>query len=677
MKAIQSLYKKIPISLLFTALAIPSMINCSGSKSNKGDLGGKDPVVDQPGNPDEPSENSSAMFLTWPQNATTYDTLAGNSISALLEFGDTIFVGTESGISISSDAGKTWKSRTTSNGLGHLNVDHLIKRGSEIYAISESGVSVSYDKGNSWKFRKNSNLIGHDIRGVAISGDTLFLANSKGLLASKDNGDSWQLALVDSATYDLSILSLASCGSNIYAGTASHGLYISNNQGAVWNRVKAAAGLTPAAITSIYCSDREIYVGRTGGVSVSEDLGTSWSNFGTESGLPGGSVIALTVIDSVIYAGTEASGVFLSKNGGSRWIKRTTKDGLGSDKVTSILFSNQKLFAGTSEGLSTSDDMALTWSNQTHPKRPSPGNSFVSGSKIVSAFDNRLWTSIDAGFSWKTQELPGSFARFVNFAANAILVGSGWPRTEKNKIYSSFDGGNNWNVSNEFSGSIVELTSSGSTVLALLELENDSYPHKWYNYEIRASTDSGKTWTSKGTPPIRTSSRISSWKLGSAGSKLYLFGLEDRYNDSIRRDEKRAIINISDDMGATWVKMDISSKDADLLDCSLVQENAIYVSISTYGSGEKSELLKSEDGGKTWAALPMPKSDRCNALFVSGHTIYVATTSGLAVSSDNGATWVNKTTADGLPSNSVLELFDLDSKLFVVTASGYAFGPKL
>jgi predicted neuraminidase len=271
--------------------------------------------------------------------------------------------------------------------------------------------------------------------------------------------------------------------------------------------------------------------------------------------------------------------------------------------------------------------------------------------------------------------LSSSSSFYANGAADAILVGSRLPRSWQDKIYSSFDGGNKWDVYNQFAGSIVDLTSRISNVLALLELEYTDRTNTRYYYDLRASIDSGKTWTSKGNPLLRTSDSFESLKLGVAGSKVYLFGLEKRYNDSEGRDEKRAIVNISDDIGTTWVKKDISSKIALELNCSLVQENAIYVSWKIMGF--ESELLKSEDGGETWTALPIPRSADCNDLFVSGQAIYVATDSGLVVSSDNGATWVNKTTADGLPSNKVMKLFALDSRLFVVTESGSAFGPQL
>jgi hypothetical protein len=55
---------------------------------------------------------------------------------------------------------------------------------------------------------------------------------------------------------------------------------------------------------------------------------------------------------------------------------------------------------------------------------------------------------------------------------------------------------------------------------------------------------------------------------------------------------------------------------------------------------------------------------------VNGNNIYAATTGGLAISTDNGNTWVNKTIANGLIHNMVYGVAVSGSNIYAATFKG-------
>ena len=63
-------------------------------------------------------------------------------------------------------------------------------------------------------------------------------------------------------------------------------------------------------------------------------------------------------------------------------------------------------------------------------------------------------------------------------------------------------------------------------------------------------------------------------------------------------------------------------------------------------------------------------SDDVVDVFVDGSTIYAATQGGFSISSDGGASFVNRTLLNGLGSNSVNSIFGNGSDIYVATNGG-------
>jgi ligand-binding sensor domain-containing protein len=114
----------------------------------------------------------------------------------------------------------------------------------------------------------------------------------------------WQLA---NGPYGGSIASLATSGSNIFAGTYS-GVFLSTNNGTSWSQVNN--GLTNLNINSLAISENNIFAGTYGGVFLSNDNGTSWTE--VNNGLTNNSIMELAINGTNIFAGTYGGGMFLS-----------------------------------------------------------------------------------------------------------------------------------------------------------------------------------------------------------------------------------------------------------------------------------------------------------------------------------------------------------------------------
>ena len=71
------------------------------------------------------------------------------------------------------------------------NIDGIITDGSKIFvAQKDSGVFVSTDDGETWQLR-NNNLFYNFIRGITISGDTIYTYGSGGIQKMNVNDTTW------------------------------------------------------------------------------------------------------------------------------------------------------------------------------------------------------------------------------------------------------------------------------------------------------------------------------------------------------------------------------------------------------------------------------------------------------------------------------------------------------
>jgi hypothetical protein len=192
------------------------------------------------------------------------------------------------------------------------------------------------------------------IRALAFSDTNLFAGTAgMGVFLSPSFGQSWATsnAGIESCevlTFVVSPLSGGAGGRNLYAGTSGNGVILSGNNGTAW--VTANNGLTHFDVRALAVSSNDAGTGVTrlfagtlgGGMFVSTNGGANWTT--SNIGLTDPDVLSIAVAGRNVFVGTFEGGVFLSTNGGANWAHITTPFKMG--RVDALAVSDLYLFAG-------------------------------------------------------------------------------------------------------------------------------------------------------------------------------------------------------------------------------------------------------------------------------------------------------------------------------------------
>ena len=109
-------------------------------------------------------------------------------VDVLAVKGSTLFAGTyDKGIYISLDGGNYWMPSNT--GLTNYTIRDIEIKGNSIYAGTNDGVFVSNDQGRSWKQLTE----GMQINNILFFDEGIFVSTNKGIIASTDgSGENWK-----------------------------------------------------------------------------------------------------------------------------------------------------------------------------------------------------------------------------------------------------------------------------------------------------------------------------------------------------------------------------------------------------------------------------------------------------------------------------------------------------
>ena len=220
----------------------------------------------------------------------------------------------------------------------------------------------------------------------------------------------------------LTIYSLATSGSNVFAGTYLDGLYRSTDDGQTWTQTS----LNNGTIHSLAISGSTVLAGGNG-VYISSDNGQTWA----QSSLNITSVNSLTVNGTDIFAGTD-SGIYYSSDSGLTWVQTT----LYNQIVYSIAISGLYIFAGTISGILRSSDYGQTWS------QPSLYNIGVQSiatnglNVIAGTWEEGLFYSSDNGETW-------SYTPAL-YTVPTLLYNNQYVFAGSNGVYHSTNHGRTW-----------------------------------------------------------------------------------------------------------------------------------------------------------------------------------------------------------------------------------------
>jgi hypothetical protein len=421
-----------------------------------------------------------------------------------------------------------------------------------------------------------------------------------------------------------SILTLATLGPYVFAGTSGDGLLRSTNNGASWSHDRL--GNSNADVAGIAIDDSQIYIA-SDSLYYSSDSGWTWQ----ASMLPG-QAGSLAILGSYLILAS-FDGVFRTSDRGATW------DEIGSFYAVSVVVENGNLYVGRyTFGLSVSTDSGETWSTIDGDNSIMDGASIQSlasaGDDVYAGgyYDEGFFRSTDKGITWDTSDIglpnrniPNRIEdNFVTILAlfqdnDRLLAGS------SEGMFLSNDSGLNWTTLSSMNADA--FTRSGNNLLAGTTVG------------IWISTDSGITWN----PSNQGMNAGTVSAIASIGTHIFI----SIQGTGLFR---------SDDSGTTWVGVTEDTWGG-AIDGFVVIDTSIFAFAGR-------DLYKSSDAGNSWDSLTKPGYWPAAAF---GSSLFTCGYGSFYFSTDYGALW--DTTGSWLGS-SVSCLLPIGTDIFAGTATG-------
>ena len=365
---------------------------------------------------------------------------SGNSISDIITIGDTVWIGSSKGVSLSTDKGVSWQNFYGNPAFGTESISAIGYDHGFFWAATAHSTDIngtSFDEGSGLKYTTNSGLTWNSIpQPVDNNADSLVTYGINTLRALPVT------VKVQNLIYDI-----AFTPGTIWIASFAGGLRKSTNIGTSWQRVvippdyldsikptdtldfclQPVAGnfcsennLNYRVFSVISVNDTTLYVGTAGGINKSTDGGISWTKFthlNQDNPITGNFVVAMafdTVKNNVWAAtwqadgSTESNGVSSTSDGGKSW-----NTFLAGEKVHNFGFKSGDVIALSDDGAFRSSNLGINWilpnsiyDDQT--KITLTTSIFYAAASIVnSTMDtNEVWLGSDDGLA-KLSEIPG------------------------------------------------------------------------------------------------------------------------------------------------------------------------------------------------------------------------------------------------------------------------------
>lgn len=297
---------------------------------------------------------SASPTLGAPTVKTVANGLGSNTVNWINGSGSTLYVATNSGLSISTDGGATFTNRTTDNGLGGNAVFQGYGDGGKVYAATYGGgLGISTDGGNTFTSRTTSNGLGSDVVfGTYANGGNVYAATyGGGLGISADGGNTFTSRTTGNGLGSNNTFKVQAVGSNVYVATDA-GLAVSTDGGGTFSNRTTANGLGADYVYGVAVDGSKVYAATYGGgLGVSTDGGITFTSRTTANGLGSNNLYGVYANGDTVYAATE-NGLSVSTDGGNTFVNATAADGLSGNLVLGVHGSGSTVYAGTGGGLS-------------------------------------------------------------------------------------------------------------------------------------------------------------------------------------------------------------------------------------------------------------------------------------------------------------------------------------
>jgi hypothetical protein len=273
---------------------------------------------------------------------------------------------------------------------------------------------------------------GGSVWAMETIGNNLFAGTaSGGVYFSNDDGASWIQR--NGAFPSMQVFSLVVSGTDIYAGTGGSfgaGVYKSSDNGLNWTNVTPSTMNTFNAVRSLAVNGTNIFAGTDGGIFMSLLSGissSSWSSFNT--GLTNQNIRSLKIKGITIYAGTYGNGVWISPTNSPNWSLTSSTMPVNSDYIQALDVSGTSIYAGNISGLPVlynSSDNGITWiqsNTSIFNDKPVYAINSSANNVYVGTEGEGIFLSTDNGLTWSSYN-QGFQDNFGNWFCNQINVRS-------------------------------------------------------------------------------------------------------------------------------------------------------------------------------------------------------------------------------------------------------------
>jgi hypothetical protein len=439
------------------------------------------------------------------------------------------------------------------------------------------------------------------------------------------------------------ILSFASSGSNIYAGTDGGGVYIFSNGGSSW--ASENKGLDNLVVRALFVKGDSLYAGTgssafDGGIYLSVDNGSNWS--AVNNGLLAASVSCFAEFGAKLLVGTVGHGIYVSSDNGLNWYPDTA--GLSNMYILSLLVKDTIIFAGTNTGV------CLSTINDTVWTRAAPADMhYISVQSIVMQDSNLFVAGSGAGVDgWGIFRSSNNGSSWIqvnsgldsyDITALTVLDSEIFAGASDGITYSSKNNGLRWDKVDTLSASVYTLSTIDGNLFT-----------GTYGGGAYLSVDNGVSWNVINN--------------GLKNSKINAVAVKDSV---IFAGTMAVGIYRSTDNGNNWSQVNEGLTSLDVVGLAVSDSN-LFAGVA--GGG----VFKSTNNGDNWSKVGSQVTGLWNtfALAAIDTNLFAGTLgSGVYRSGDNGTIWtlVN----NGLTFTGISALTVSDSNLFAGTYGGGVF----
>jgi len=322
-----------------------------------------------------------------------------NSILDIITIGDTVWLGTSRGVSVSFDRGENWTNfyGTTPFGNDDISAIGYNKYDSTFWAATATSVEAvgggTVSKGTGLKYTTNNGITWMSIpQPIDADNDTIEIYGINTLLALPVTVAEQNL------TYDIAFTPGTNDTTTVWITSFAGGLRRSTDMGATWSRVV----IPPDNLSSIGPEDTLDFC-----------LSPIGGTFCSEGNLNHRAFSVIATDDSTVYVGT-ANGINKTTNANDQypgWIKfnhQNQLEPISGNFITALGFNstNNIVWAASWKaediaefyGVSSSSDGGLSWKTFLEDERSH--NFGFKNNEVIALTDNGAFRSVNQGHSW-------------------------------------------------------------------------------------------------------------------------------------------------------------------------------------------------------------------------------------------------------------------------------------